>query len=161
MKRLIALLFVLLTTTVALTAQRQQDFADRFHSLYGEKYELTCRTISPQMMDRILQLDNVENDQATADLLSQIKSVRFIVHEADTDETRDLYDKAIALATSNSRRYTFHSRNKFYSVYTRRHRKQLVEVVVIGNKYDRTAVIISLTGNLSNDFLTKLSKSES
>lgn len=160
MKRLLALTIALFTVAFTLTAQRQQDFADRFHSLYGEKYQFTCRTISPQMMNRILQLDDVENDQATTDLLSQIKTVRFIVHEADADETRDLYDKAIALATSNSRRYTFHSRNQFYSVYTRRHHKQLVEVVAIGNKYDRTMLVISLTGNFSNDFLTKFEKSE-
>lgn len=158
MKRLFAILFVVLTTSFSLMAQRQQDFADRFHNLYGEQYGFTCKTVGPQMMERILQLYDEENDRTTTDLLSQIKSVRVITHEAEAEETRDLYDKAVTLATKNSRRYTLHSQKGFYSVYTRSHKKQLVEVVVIGNKYDRTIIIISLTGNLSKDFLTKLAK---
>lgn len=158
MKRLLVLILVVLTTSFSLMAQREQDFVDRYHSLYGEKYELSCRTISPQMMERILQLDDVENDRTATDLLSQIKSVRLITHQAEAEETRDLYDKAVTLATNNARRYKLHSHNDTHSVYTRSHRKQLVEVVVITNKNDRSFTILSLTGNLSKDFLTKLAK---
>lgn len=158
MTRLLTLFFALLTASATLTAQRQQDFADRYHDLYGEKYELSCKTVSPQMMERILQLDDVESDRSTTDLLSQIKSIRIIVHEGDAEEIDGLYDKAIKLATSNSRRYTLYSHKELHSVYTRSHRKQLVEVVVIANKYSRSFCIISLTGNFSADFLTKLSK---
>lgn len=158
MKRLLALILVVLTTSFSLMAQREQDFVDRYHSLYGEKYELSCRTISPQMMERILQLDDVENDPTASDLLSQIKSVRLITHQAEVEETQDLYDKAVTLAKKNARRYTLYSHNDTHSVYTRSHKKQLVEVVVISNKNDRSFTILSLTGNLSKDFLTKLAK---
>ena len=52
---------------LAAAAQREQDFAARFMALYGDRHCLTCKTISPKMMERIMKLNAVgESAQAKA-----------------------------------------------------------------------------------------------
>jgi len=158
MKRLAALATCLLIAVATLSAQQGQDFARRFLSLYGEKYELSCHTISPQMMERILQLDDVENNEQTQQFIAQLKSIRILNSEASEDVSRDLYDKAEALAHRNKRRYAVHAYQGGQSVYTRRHGKKLVEVVLVKVKPDHTFYMIDLTGNLSDDFIAQVLK---
>lgn len=55
MKRTLSLLLVMLLSLTA-WAQNEQDFASRFMALYAKGTTLTCTTVSPLMMERMLHL---------------------------------------------------------------------------------------------------------
>jgi len=156
MKRLLIALVVALLTGVGTAAQSRQDFADKFLSLYGKEHELHCQTISPQMMQRILQLDDVAANKQTLHVLSQMRSLRILRSLASATEARDLFAKARQLAVRNKRRYTIRESDDLHSVYVRRRDKRLVEVVVTKIKEGNKFYMIDLTGNLSDDFIQQI-----
>lgn len=156
MKRLLILLLLAAGTALAAMAQREQDFAARFNTLYGERYDLELRTISPQMMERILRLDDVENNDRAASVLSQLKSIRILTAGRTAAEAESLFAMAEALADKNRRRYRLHAHAAGQSVYTRRHGNQLVELVVIRVKDPHTFYLIDLTGNMSDDIISQI-----
>lgn len=153
-KWLLSLLMVLATATA--TAQREQDFALRYMHLYGENSSLACKTVSPQMIARMMQLTE---DSATAfrQVLSQLKSIRVVQNE-NPAETVTLYDKAEELAKANKRRYTLYARTEDRSIYLRKRGKLIVELVLLTRVEDEKFSIVNLTGNMTGDFIRELMK---
>lgn len=153
-KWLFTLLFVLAAGTA--TAQREQDFALRYMHLYGEGTSLACKTVSPQMIARMMQLTG---DSATAfrQVLSQLKSIR-VVQNGNPTETAALYDKAAELAKANSRRYSLYAQTEDRSIYLRKRGKLIVELVMLARTGEESFSIVNLTGNMTGDFIRELMK---
>lgn len=151
----------LLTLILALAmlpaaAQREQDFALRYMHLYGEGTSLTCKTVSPQMIARMMQLTG---DSATSvrQVLSQLKSIRVVQGESEAESTK-FYDKAEELAKTNSRRYTLYAQTDTRSIYLRKRGKLIVELVMLARMEEEGFSIVNLTGNMSSDFIRELMK---
>ncbi len=136
-------------------AQREEDFASRYMSLYGDEGGLTCKTISPAMMERIMNLDTVRRDADALRVFAQLKSIRFVT-APDTSLTRELYGKAEELARHNSRRYTAYATRDHLSIYVRQRGKVLLELVVLLVNAESQFNILNFTGTMSEDFIRQV-----
>lgn len=155
MTRKLLLLFVLLISAVSLCrAQREQDFASRYMSLYAKGTSLECTTVSPLMLERMMQLPDVEGNDHTRQVLSQLKSIRMVYNTAE-HETNQLYAKALKLAQRNTARYKSYAQRQSKRLYVRRRGKFIVEIVLF-MKHDHHLRLINLTGNMTDDFLHQL-----
>ncbi len=155
-KRMLCLWALLFGLTVTAMAQKEQDFSSRFVTLYGEKHELICKTISPDMIERILSLKEVAENKQAHQLVSQLKSVRILQGGEDAQEARNLYDKALTLASKNNQRYALYHEGEDVNIYTRHHTKKLVEIVVIRLVKNEAFQMLNLTGDMSADFVDQL-----
>lgn len=153
MKRTLSLLLVALLSITA-WAQKEQDFASRFMALYAKGTTMTCTTVSPLMMERMLRLPSVEDNEQTKDVLKQVKSIR-VVSNTSTEETVHLYEKAISLAQCNKARYHLQSEENEKKLYARRRGKVVVELVLITKQNDHLS-LVNLTGNMSDKFMEQL-----
>lgn len=146
----------LLTTICSLTAwaQNEQDFASRYMALYANGTSLQCTTVSPLMLEKMMQLPNVEENAHTRQVLSQLKSIRMVANST-SHETQELYNKATHLAQRNNRRYKPYAQRHDKQLYVRRRGKYIVEMVLF-MKHDHHFKLINLTGNMTDDFLNQL-----
>lgn len=153
-RRLLLTLVFIISALSLCHAQREQDFASRFMGLYAEGTTLECTTVSPLMLERMMQLPDVEANDHTRQVLSQLKSIR-MVHNTAEHETSLLYNKALKLAQRNSARYKPYAQRQSKRLYVRRRGKFIVEMVLF-MKYDHHLQLINLTGNMTDDFLKQL-----
>lgn len=146
----------LLTTLLFLSAwsQNEQDFASRFMALYAQGTSLQCTTVSPLMLEKMMQLPDVEENAHTRQVLSQLKSIRMVVNSA-SHETSSLYNKASRLAQRNNKRYKPYAQRQGKQLFVRRRGKYIVEMVLF-MKHDHHFKLINLTGNMTDDFLNQL-----
>lgn len=151
------LLCVLLMACIGLTAaaQREQDFASRYMSLYGEGAALQCATVSPLMMERILQLPESQEGGHVREVLSQLKSIR-VVSDKTAGAGEALYDKAVELAKDNPRRYKPYVETDGQSIYLRKRGGVIVELVLLTFNDEGVFNIVNLTGNMTDAFLREL-----
>ena len=89
-------LLLALVAAVAARAQGggEQDFASRFMSLYGKGRAVECTTVSPLMLERMMQLPDVEGDSHTREVLKQLKSIRLVSSTAGHDVTHLMLTRA-------------------------------------------------------------------
>ncbi len=153
-RRLLLTLVFIISALSLCHAQREQDFASRFMGLYAEGTTLECTTVSPLMLERMMQLPDVEANDHTRQVLSQLKSIR-MVHNTAEHETSLLYNKALKLAQRNSARYKPYAQRQSKRLYVRRRGNFIVEMVLF-MKYDHHLQLINLTGNMTDDFLKQL-----
>lgn len=158
MKRLLLLLFMALTLNFAAQAKGDPDFASKFLMLYGKTCDIDCKTISPQMMERILNTEAENGNEQTRQIFSQIKSIRILSTAPNIWHAKTLFEKAENLAETNKRRYTAYSQTNAQNIYVRRRGKQILEVVVMRIKDGHTFYMLNLTGNMSDNFLQQVSK---
>ena len=154
MKRLLITL-ILLIHAMAIFAQKEQDFATKFMELNCEDLkELTCNTVSPFMMDRIMKLESLEDNDEMRKILSQLKSIQIVkakgIALGDT-----LFNRATELAQQNKRRYQLFANDKERQIYLRKRNKIIVEMVFIANN-ENIFNIVNLTGNMNENFLKEL-----
>ncbi len=151
-------LFLLLAAFFAVTAwaQNEQDFASRFMTLYAKGSSLTCTTVSPLMMERMLQLPSVEDNEQMKQVFSQLKSIR-MVSNSDDSESQRFHQLAVKLARRNSARYKLWGRKGDDLLYTRRRGRITVEVVLILNRHSNF-YLVDLTGNMNDQFISQLLK---
>ena len=142
---------------IAAQAQNEQDFASRFMSLYAHQSTLQCTTVSPLMLERMMQLPDVEENDHTRQVLSQLKSIQ-MANNTDWHDSDWLYNKALRLANRNDKRYKPYAQRQSKRLYVRRRGKYIVEMVLF-MKHDRHFRLINLTGNMTDDFLKELFKS--
>ena len=150
------LLTLLLSAILGLTAmaQKEQDFASRFMALHPKEAALECTTVSPVMMERMLQLPKVEDDASLRQVLAQLKSIRMVTcHEAAHAEK--LFDDALKLARKNPKRYKLHAEEEHKKLYVRRRGKLIVEMVLFMVAESHFS-LINLTGNMNEKFLEQL-----
>lgn len=155
-------LFIILSLLLALPlhAQHEKDFASSFMELNGEEHELSCVTVSPAMMERILQIpaDSIECDSLIP-LLEQVKSVRIVSCQAPEEKVALLYEKAEVLALYHPLGYQKFGHDVDCTIYQRRRGDYIVEVVLIlqgGGKFS----LIDLTGNMTDDIFARLTKGD-
>ncbi len=153
MKRTLSLFLVLLLSITA-WAQNEQDFASRFMSLYGKGTTLTCTTVSPLMMERMLRLPSVEDNEQTRQVLQQLKSIRLVTN-TDAAETAKLYDHAVKLAQRNKARYRLQCEEDDKKLYTRKRGNVVVEMVLL-MKQNGHLSLVNLTGNMSDKFMEQI-----
>lgn len=137
-------------------AQKEQDFAARFMSLYGKGTTLTCTTVSPLMMERMLRLPSVEDNEQMREVLKQVKSIR-LVSNTNTDESSALYEKALKLAKRNKARYRLQAEEDDKKLFARRRGTVVVEMVLL-MKQNGHLSLVNLTGNMSEKFMEQLLK---
>lgn len=135
-------------------AQKEQDFSSRFMTLYGSDYEITSTTVSPIMMERMMQLPKVEENEQMQQVLSQLKSIRLLASANESDTPR-LFAHARELAKCNPGRYKPYVEESGKCLYTRRRGKTIVEVVLFMEQ-DSRFTLINLTGNMDEQFLEKV-----
>lgn len=157
MKRLLLALIMLMTAATAAVAQKEHDFATHFTATAAREDRLTCRTVSPQMMERIMQFKEDETDNDLRRVLAQIKSIRIVTAD-DEDARKGLYARAGRLAGKNARRYRPYAQTDDTTVYARRRGKYIVEIVVMSFKDNRHFSLIDMTGNMTEDFISQLMK---
>lgn len=153
--RRLALLLTTLVLALTAAAQREQDFASRYMALHGDNHALACRTISPKMMERIMELESVGGDKPVRDVLTQLRSIRILTADEGADARR-LFDYAEELARRNAKRYHPYARRENLSVYVRRHGRTLVELVAVRLKGDAEFSLLDFTGNMSEDIVEQI-----
>lgn len=158
MKRLLLICLVFLGVALTVKANGEPDFASKYLMLYGQTYDIDCKTISPQMMERILSGVAGSEDENTMRVLSQIKSIRILTTEPNACQAKTLFEKAEELAVQNKRRYSVYSQAHGQNIYVRRRGKQFLELVVVKQKEDSTFYMLNLTGYLSDKFLQQVLK---
>ena len=154
MKRILIFVTLLLVST-SIFAQEEQDFASKFMEINGDSYKgLTCNTVSPYMMERIMKLDTLEDNSEIRNVLSHLKSIQIV--EAKGHIVGDsLFYRATQLVEQNKRRYKLYANDDERLIYLRTRNKIIVEMVFIGN-FDETFSIVNLTGNMDKSFLKEL-----
>lgn len=136
-----------------------QDFATRFMSEHKQNKDLTCITISPTMMEKILKTDAVEKDDNMTEVISNLKSMQLL-----TSEVRVLhyYNEALKLLEKNCDRFepylSFKGKKETCRIMIRKNKGVIVEMVMLSNKRHQFSVI-NFTGNMSDEFISKLANS--
>lgn len=154
MKRILLTLLTALLPLLAF-AGGEQDFAARFIQLYGQDYRITCTTVSPLMMERMLQLPDVEASGTTRQVLSQLKSIR-MVQSTSPAEVPHLYANATRLARRNPNRYKLYAEESGKRLYVRRRPSGLIVEMVLFMEQRHSFSLINLTGNISDSFIDQL-----
>lgn len=144
---------ILLATLAALPlfAQKEQDFAERYMALYAEGTSLQCTTVSPSMLERMMQLPSVEEDTATRKVLAQLKSIRMLTHSQE-DDAELLFRNAAELASHHTARFKSYAQEEDKQIYVRRKGSYIVEVVLFMVS-EGSFCLIDLTGNMTDNFL--------
>ena len=153
MKQLFSLLLCTLLGLTAM-AQKEQDFASRFMALHSTETSLECTTVSPVMMQRMLQLPDVEDDASLREVLTQLKSIRMVTCD-DPAVSEKLFEEALQLARQNPKRYRLHAEEEHKKLYVRRRGKLIVEMVLF-MVFESHFSLINLTGNMNEQFLQQL-----
>lgn len=137
-------------------AQREQDFASRYMSLYAQGTSLSCTTVSPLMMERLLRLPSVEENEQAKQVLQQLKSIRVVSH-TEVSEAQHLYHLATKLAENNSARYKLRAEEDDKLLYSRRRGKLIVEIILMMKQHDHFT-LVDLTGNMNESFMEQILK---
>ncbi|MDO4715397.1 MAG: DUF4252 domain-containing protein, partial [Bacteroidales bacterium] len=129
------------------------DFASKF--LDGHKsasHELTCTTISPQML--LLMAGQNEQSPYKALLLAaksmRIVSVEHLRHRAKYAESVD------SLLAAHSSRFTHYKSEGEVSVYVRRRKEHIVEAIFVQRADDVYMLFTVITGRLTDDLIHQL-----
>lgn len=158
MTRLLTILICCLTAMLAgplrASAQGEADFAERFLRLYADDYRLESTTVSPAMMQRMMQLPDVESNEQARKALSQMKSIRMVRSSSSADAPH-LFANARQLAEHNAQRFKRYAEDKGKCLYTRRRGKLIVELILF-MQTDGGFVLIDLTGNMTERFVGSL-----
>ena len=155
MRQILLTLLLVVGFPFSALAQQERDFASQYMRLYNDdESSLTCNTISPLMMQRILKLDEVENNQEVQDIISQLKSIQILTAK-DPTAYEQHFEQAKELADRNSKRYQPYRSNNLSAIYFRQKKKVIVEIVFISQQRHSFS-IISLTGNMTQGFIEKL-----
>jgi len=155
MKHLVCTLLLALVSLAA-AAQKEQDFASTFMRLYAQGTSASCTTVSPAMMPKMMELDEVEQNQDVSRTLRSLKSVR-LVSCRNKAEAENLYEKAESLFKANNRRYRLFDTYDGKSLYTRRRGKVIVELILLTCRAGQLT-IVDLTGNMNEKFVHSLMK---
>ena len=155
MKRILVLL-LLTAAFLCAKAQREQDFASRYMALYAQGTSLSCTTVSPLMMERMMQLPSVEENEQAKKVLQQLKSIRMIQH-SESSEATHLYNLATRLAQRNSARYKMRAEDHGRQLYVRKRGRLIVEMVLM-MKRNNHFCLVDLTGNMSESFMEQILK---
>lgn len=151
------LLTLLLTMAMAMAAQAQQalDFAKKFMTVCEDDTMVRCVTISPKMMDQIVETRHSDDEEAERLRLAmaKLKSARIVTAPAS------YYERAEKLITQHARRFKqgqiYQADDVRGTFYTRKDRKgNTAELILLREDTARDRLtIICLTGDIDEEFL--------
>lgn len=167
MKRTLCLLLA-----ITALAARAQDFASKFMDLCSESDSVSCQTVGPKMMKRLVEnlrgANNKENaqpgdsasqmpdEQQAAEIFAKLKSARILTATTAGDK---LYRRAQTMMEENQNRFELISTaepNAYNQVYARKRNNIVRELVMINLSPQGELTIVSLTGQMDEDFMQTL-----
>ena len=122
--RKVLLVICLLLSGVGMQAQ---DFVSRFLEVHQPDSNLTCITISPKMMKKIVNVDIGRNEKLI-DVIADLNSMQMLTAQVDGE---GYYNAAIELLDKNNKRF------ETFTVDTLHHAKSRVAMC----KKDRKSVV--------------------
>lgn len=149
-------LMVAVAMALLTVAAGAQDFASRFSSEHKQDSNLVCVTISPKMMQEILENDE-NKDEGVVDVISGLKSMRICTSKMNA---REYFDDALSLAEKNSSLFeTVRARNDrdcMSRMVVRRRKNTVIELVMLLCD-SRGFQLINFTGKIDAKIIAKLS----
>lgn len=134
-----------------------QDFASRFMAEHKGDSNLTCVTISPKMMKKIMKND-AEKDKEVMDMISNLKSMQVLTSEVEGEK---YFDAAIKVAEKNIGWFesllSFKDKSENYQIIVRRKKDTIVELVMLMNEKNHFAVV-NLTGDMNSEFIAQIKR---
>lgn len=153
MKHLLVLI-VLACLSLTAAAQNEQDFASTYMKLYAQGTTLSCQTISPAMITKMLQQQAEEENNDTKQALRNIRSMRIVSNKKAT-ETAALHEKATKLLNTNKGRYKLYQDYDGKSLFTRKRGKTIVELILVAEN-SGCLHIVNITGTMDETFVKRL-----
>lgn len=156
MKVVILMLFLTIGGYISANAQ---DFASRFMMDFSKDTSIHCQTISPKMMERLVNIHQKkkENNATARQLIAKLKSARII---QGTDNPK-YFLHAEKMLKRNRQRFiplsqsTAHGNNQ---IFVRRKEDLIIELIMLNKNIEMgTFTIINLTGDMDDEFIRILS----
>lgn len=151
-----SVLFILWMSLISVSVCAQ-DFASRFLESHKPDTNLNCVTISPNMMEKVMNLD-VQNEDKMMDMISKLKSMQMITTQVNGQK---YYKEALSVLEKNSGRFvsflTFDDKSENFQIMVRKKKDAIIELVMLMREDDNFTVI-NFTGNMSKDFIARLAK---
>ena len=148
----IGLLLFLSTEMVA------QDFVSRFRQENEADTTLTCVTISPKMMQAILQSET-DKDDDMLDMISELSSMQMCTSIVDGERH---YEQALQIIEKNSDLFepfvTVEEPSGNFQIVVRKKKDTIIELVMLVHQQDTGFALINMTGKRNADFIEKLEK---
>jgi len=152
-----SVLFILWMTLISVSASAQ-DFASRFLENHKPDANLTCVTISPKMIEKVMDLD-VNDDGKMMDMISKLKSMQMLTSQSNGQK---YYKEALGVLDKNQDRFkpfvSFEDKSENFQIMVRKKRSAIIELVMLMCE-NENFTIINFTGNMSKDFIDMLAKS--
>lgn len=150
------LLTVLMVMFVTVTTWAQ-DFASRYMSENAGDTTLVRISISPRMMEEIMEKGIQEKDTVgIADMISRLKSMQIVYSDK---QGRGYFKKAEDMAERNSARFrkmaSYDKEKDHCRIFVREQEKQIVELVLLKQE-GRRFTVINFTGDMDWDFIERL-----
>lgn len=151
-----SVLFILWMSLISVSVCAQ-DFASRFLESHKPDTNLNCVTISPNMMEKVMNLD-VQNEDKMMDMISKLKSMQMLTTQVNGQK---YYKEALSVLEKNSGRFvsflTFDDKSENFQIMVRKKKDAIIELVMLMREDDNFTVI-NFTGNMSKDFIARLAK---
>lgn len=151
-----SVLFILWMSLISVSVCAQ-DFASRFLESHKPDTNLNCVTISPNMMEKVMNLD-VQNEDKMMDIISKLKSMQMLTTQVNGQK---YYKEALSVLEKNSGRFvsflTFDDKSENFQIMVRKKKDAIIELVMLMREDDNFTVI-NFTGNMSKDFIARLAK---
>ena len=151
-----SVLFILWMSLISVSVCAQ-DFASRFLESHKPDTNLNCVTISPNMMEKVMNLD-VQNEDKMMDIISKLKSMQMLTTQVNGQK---YYKEALSVLAKNSGRFvsflTFDDKSENFQIMVRKKKDAIIELVMLMREDDNFPVI-NFTGNMSKDFIARLAK---
>ncbi len=145
-------LFLLMTWMV-----NGQDFASRFKGKFENDSNLICVTISPKMMQDIVE-NTSQKDNNIMGVIANLKSMQMCVCQNDG---ATYYDTALTLFEEDKHSFepyiSYDEVDGDCTIMIRKKKSDITELVMLLKKNEGFA-LINFTGNMNTDFIAKLSE---
>ena len=155
-------MLTILLAAVAGMAQGTQDFASKFMEGCDEDTAVQCVTVGPKMMEEIMRRPDTSRNEHIAQAIQKLKSAR-VITSATRGET--YYRMAEDLLKKNPQRFShagdYRSGHAYGTFYTRKTASgDTVELIMLHTDTKAgSMVIVNLTGDIDEDFISSLTKS--
>lgn len=168
MKYWLSFIFSLLLS-LSVNAQQAKDFVELLMNDLKEQYqeaeneEYGCVTVSPFMMEKmleIMQTNNSQDNDLIERLISHVKSMRIFSATKNIDR---YHAEAQQLLEKNEKQYKAfqadaQKKDTQPCVWIRKSGQKVVEMIVLNLTEGQNFIIINLTGNMDKAFIDELLK---
>ncbi len=149
---------VALCIFLGVTLVQAQDFVSRFLEMHQPDSNLTCITISPKMMKKIVSSDAGKNEELL-DMIAELRSMQLLKAQVGGES---YYTAAVELLDKNNKRFeTFavdtHNDSANSRVAVCKKHEDIIELVMLTNVGEQFTVV-NFTGNMDEEFISRLTE---